>query len=288
MQLSRPTAEIFVPDGTPIIPACGRVTHLGIGAHPDDLEFMAFHGIAACIDHESEWFGGVTCGNGAGSARTGAYAGVSDVEMCGIRRSEQNRAAQLGRYGVMVQLDHASSCLKDSHDGRLRHDLMIILRATRPRVVYTHNLADKHDTHVSVAVAALEAVRSLAPDERPGNMYGCEMWRGLDWMLDQEKIGLDLSGRDDLAAMLNGVFRSQIVGGKRYDLGVNGRRRANATFLDAHAVDGASSVTFAMDLTPLVQDEKLDVVDYVDGFIARFQDDVRSRVKTCLDRGNEN
>ena len=97
-----------------------------------------------------------------------------------------------------------------------------------------------------------------------------------------EKIAHDLSGHEGLADTLNAVFRSQIAGGKRYDLGVNGRRRANATFLDAHTVDGASSVAYAMDLTPLVQDEKLDAADYVDGFIARFRDDVRARLRKSI------
>ena len=54
MDFSRFTAETFVPDGVPSASALGRITHLGIGAHPDDLEFMAFHGIATCFDHESE------------------------------------------------------------------------------------------------------------------------------------------------------------------------------------------------------------------------------------------
>jgi LmbE family N-acetylglucosaminyl deacetylase len=52
--------------------ALARITHLGIGAHQDDLEFMAFHGILACFRmRDDRWFGGVTCTNGAGSSRTG-------------------------------------------------------------------------------------------------------------------------------------------------------------------------------------------------------------------------
>ena len=69
MTLHNPTADIFIPDGLAGDPAIARTTHLGIGAHQDDLEFMAFHGIAACYDSDTEWFGGVTCTNGAGSAR---------------------------------------------------------------------------------------------------------------------------------------------------------------------------------------------------------------------------
>src|SRR3954470_19652229 len=73
MNLHHPTADVFIPDGTALDTALARITHLGIGAHQDDLEFMAFHGIEACYHSDTDWFGGVTCTNGSGSARTGAY-----------------------------------------------------------------------------------------------------------------------------------------------------------------------------------------------------------------------
>jgi len=79
MQFHHSTAEIYVPDGRPVPAALKRVTHLGIGAHQDDLEFMAFHGILACHSSPSRWFGGVTCTNGAGSARAGRFRHFSDA-----------------------------------------------------------------------------------------------------------------------------------------------------------------------------------------------------------------
>ena len=272
-----------MPDGLAESAALARITHLGIGAHQDDIEFMAFHGIIQCYDSESEWFGGVTCTDGAGSARAGAYARFTGEEMRAVRRKEQNTAARIGRYGAMVQLDHPSSAVRDSLESSLVDDLAAILRATRPRVVYTHNPADKHETHVAVAVAAIRAIRVLDPGERPGSVHGCEVWRGLDWMPDDEKIVHNLTGHENLAAALNGVFESQI-GGKRYDLAVAGRRRANATFLESHAVDRADSVAFAMDLTPLALDESLDMETYVDGFIHRFREDVRRKLGARLGR----
>jgi LmbE family N-acetylglucosaminyl deacetylase len=166
----------------------------------------------------------------------------------------------------------------------LRDDLIEVLRATRPRVVYTHNPADKHETHVAVCVAAIQAMRALPLDQRPELVHGCEVWRGLDWICDDEKVVQDLGSHDNLAAALNGAFDSQIAGGKRYDLGVLGRRRANATFLESHASDRAQSVAFAMDLTPLVRDESLDIAEYVDGFIARFREDVISKLQKHLGR----
>ena len=282
MKLHNHTADVFITDGQPPDAALARITHLGIGAHQDDLEFMAFHGIEACFHSDADWFGGVTCTNGSGSARIGAYAKFSDDEMMAVRRDEQRQAAILGRYAAMLQLDYPSGVAKDANDPRLRDDLAAILAAARPRVVYTHNPADKHDTHIAVVVPVIQAIRTLPRELRPEAVHGCEVWRNLDWLPDAEKIVHDVSGHDNLAAALNGVFDSQIAGGKRYDLAVLGRRRANATFFASHGVDHSDALAFAMDLTPLAHDDTLDVVEYVTGFIDRFRADVTAKLRQRL------
>ena len=282
MKLHQAAAEIFVPDGKPLAAALARITHLGIGAHQDDLEFMAFHGILECFANEAKWFGGVTCTNGAGSARTGPYARFTDAQMMAIRRQEQNTAAGIGQFGVMVQLDYPSSAVKSATDPALKNDLKQILAATKPAVVYTHNPADKHDTHIGVVVAALQAMRELPRADRPQKVIGCEVWRNLDWLNDAEKVLMDVSGRDNLAAALNGVFDSQIAGGKRYDLATLGRRASNATFFESHATDRANQLIFGLDLTPVVADESLDIVDFVGGFIDRFHADVKTKLSRRL------
>jgi LmbE family N-acetylglucosaminyl deacetylase len=284
MKLHQSTAEIFVPDGQPVAQALRRVTHLGIGAHQDDLEFMAFHGILNCFTSEKKSFGGVTCTNGSGSSRTGPYANLTDAQMMVIRRGEQNAAAMIGRYGVMLQLDYPSSAVKSPTDTRVKEDLKEILAATRPEIVYTHNLADKHDTHIGVVIAALQAMRELPRNQRPQRVWGCEVWRNLDWLPDTDKVLMDVSGRDNLAAALNGVFDSQIAGGKRYDLATAGRRASNATFFESHATDKATQLIFGMDFTPLVVDETADVADYVCGFIRKFEADVREKLTKRLGR----
>jgi LmbE family N-acetylglucosaminyl deacetylase len=278
MKFHHQSAGIYVPDDAPLEQALKRITHLGIGAHHDDLEFMAFHGIIQCFHSDEQWFGGVTCTNGAGSPRTGVYAGCSDAQMQMIRCREQNAAALLGRYGVMIQLDYPSTSVQ-RRDSSLRGDLTRLLQAASPHVVYTHNPADKHDTHVGVMMAVIDAIRQLPPAERPAQLLGCEVWRDLDWMLDQEKIALDVSNHENLAAALNGLFDSQIAGGKRYDLAVAGRRRANATFFDSHSADQSREVTLAMDLTPLIQNDALSVEEYVCGFAERFLNDVREKIR---------
>ncbi len=284
MKLHHLTSTVLIPDGETEARALRRTTHLGIGAHHDDLEFMAFHGILSCYRKEQEWFTGVTCTNGAGSSRTGRFANFSDEEMRRIRREEQNLAARIGQFGAMIQLDHSSAAVKDFRSTELRDDLIAVLSATLPQVVYTHNLADKHETHIGVAVAAIEAMRLLPQGQRPSAVFGCEVWRDLDWMPDAEKTAHDVGGFDHLAAALNGVFDSQIGGGKRYDLGIIGRRHANATFSDSHAADSSNAIALAMDLTPLITDPSLDIVAFIDGFIERFRDDVRKNLEHRLGR----
>ena len=274
MQLTQPTADLFVPDGVALPEALARTTHLGIGAHQDDLEFMAFHGIEECFGRTEQWFCGVTCTNGAGSPRTGMYAECTDEQMRAIRRVEQRTAAAIGRYGVMLQLDHPSSVVKNPADPSLKNDLLEILRSTRPRVVYTHNPADKHDTHVAVLGAALAALRALPAADQPERVLGCEIWRDLDWLPDQRKVLLNVSWRAHLAAALSGVFDSQIAGGKRYDAAVLGRRRGHATFFESHGVDQAEMLTFAMDLTPLLKQPELSVADYVGKLIEELKTEI--------------
>ena len=67
-------STICIPDSVSMPEALGRVTHLGVGAHQDEREFMAFQGIAECYGSHELWFGGVTCTDGKGSSRNLAYA----------------------------------------------------------------------------------------------------------------------------------------------------------------------------------------------------------------------
>lgn len=282
MKLNNPLADIYIPDDLPLPDALTRTSHLGIGAHQDDLEFMAFHGIEACFGRKDNWFTGVTCTNGAGSPRMGLYGHLTDAEMQRVRRIEQRKAAMIGDYAAMIQLGYSSSIVKDASNPSLKDDLAQIIALSHPKIIYTHNPADKHDTHVAVLVATLNAIRSLPVSDRPEAFYGSEIWRGLDWLPDGAKVLLDVSQHDNISAALSGVFDSQISGGKRYDLAVIGRRKANATFFESHGVDQASQLTFAMDLTPLIKDDTLDLIEFTVRFIDDFRLDVVNKLKARL------
>ena len=277
-----PRARLVIPDGLTGPEAIRRTTHLGIGAHQDDLEFMAFHGILACYDRPDRWFGGVTITDGRGSSRAGKFKDWTDDQIATERTREQDAAAVIGQYSFMAQLGYPSASVRDARETSVRSDLLRILEATRAEVVYLHNLADKHDTHVGCALRCIEALRLLPKVDRPKQVYGCEVWRDLDWLVDAEKTPMPVSLRPELAKALNEVFATQIAGGKRYDLAVIGRRTANATFSQAHATDRETAMQWAMDLTPLILDDALDPLAYVVGFIDRLKNDVTERIRQSL------
>jgi LmbE family N-acetylglucosaminyl deacetylase len=278
MRLSRETSEIYVPDGVEAGAALARTTHLAIGAHQDDLEFMAGEPIIACYQQPDRWFTGVVVTDGRGSPRSGHYANYSDDDMHGVRRKEQRKAAFVGEYAAQVLLDHPSSAVKNGADADPADDLAAVLEATRPEVVYTHNLADKHDTHIGVALKTVAALRQLPAEARPKQLVGCEVWRDLDWMRDEDKLIFDLSDHENLQAALMGVFDSQISGGKRYDLATEGRRRAHATYFQSHGTDHATGLSFGMDMTPLM-DPGVDPTEFVVAYVQGFADEVRDRLR---------
>lgn len=280
MLFSQPDADVFVPAAGDPAEALRRVTHLAIGAHQDDLEIMAHAAISACWDQpQTLAFGGVVVTDGAGSSRTGPYATKSNAEMKAIRRDEQRQAAVLGRYAIQIQLAHPSSEVKSAVESGVVRDLEAILAGCSPSEVILHNPLDKHDTHVAVLMRCLSALRARPAAQRPRRVLGVEVWRGLDWLLDADKVGLDDSPRPELRAQLLEVFDSQIFGGKRYDLATEGRRVANATFHQSHTKDTVNAITWAMDLTPLVQEPDRDVVDYALGYVERLKADVAARIR---------
>ncbi len=272
----------YIPDGTQEQAAISRTTHLAISAHQDDIEFMAYAPIAECFGNQDKWFGAIVVTDGAGSPRSGLYADYTDEQMKEVRIVEQKKAAAIGEYGFLAMLGHPSKAVKDAGNTEIIEELAGLIRKAKPKYLYTHNLADKHETHVATALKVIAALRALPPEERPEKVYGCEVWRDLDWMNDDEKVYLDCGAHPNIMRALSAVFDSQIAGGKRYDLAAEGRRLANATFSASHACDTYSALNYAMNLTPLM-DKKVDIGDYIAGFIDRFKAQVRETIGKFLE-----
>jgi LmbE family N-acetylglucosaminyl deacetylase len=278
MTFKTPGSQLFIPDGAPTEEALARTTYMGVAAHQDDLEIMSFHGIIDCFQRDDKWFAGVIVTNGAGSPRADVYGTFSDADMIEVRAKEQKKAAYVGEYAFQALLHWPSANIKDPADQEPIEELRALLEASQPERIYTHNLADKHDTHVAVTIKVIEACRRLAPEHRPREVWGCEVWRDLDWMSDPDKVVLDCSAHENLQASLLGVFDSQVCGGKRYDLATLGRRRAHATYHESHGVDVSQMLNFGMDLTPLINDPTLKPSDFVHSYLQRFWDEISARI----------
>ena len=268
---------IYILDDLEEQAAVARTTHLAISAHQDDIEFMAYAPIAECFGSSDKWFGAVVVTDGAGSPRSGIYADYTDEEMKEVRVVEQKKAAFLGEYSFLALLGHPSKEVK-AGEPAVVEELASLIRRAKPKYLYTHNLADKHETHVATALRVIAALRLLKPEERPEKVFGCEVWRDLDWLSDNEKIYLDCGAHPNLMRALSAVFDSQIAGGKRYDLAAEGRRLANATFSASHACDTYSALNYAMDLTPLM-DENVDIADFITSAIERFKEQVKEGIR---------
>ncbi len=278
MKFHLETAEAYVPDGLPVEDALRRTTHMCVSAHQDDIEIMAAAPILECFQQKDRWFTGVVVTDGRGSPRAGLYKDYSDEDMRLVRFKEQRKAAALGEYAAQIMLDYPSKIVKDASKKEPVEDLTELFDLARPQTVYTHNLADKHDTHLATALRVITAIRCLEKDKRPDKLYGCEVWRSLDWMMDDDKFPMDLSHHENLQAALLGVYDSQIAGGKRYDLASMGRRRANATYFESHGVDQSTGLSYAMDMTPLILDDTLEPLAYVNELVRRFAEDVAGRL----------
>lgn len=274
-------AVIHVPDGVETIAAAERVTHLCVGAHQDDLEIMAIEGILACYEQRDTWFGGVIVNDGASAPRTGRFAEFSNADMAAKRIEEQKQAADLGQYAIQVLLGYSNDETRDPENPHPVQDIKEVLLATRPEVVYTHNLLDKHYAHVAVTIQTIRAIRELDPADRPSRVIGCEVWRDLDWLVGADKVVMPTNEHSDLQRALLEVFESQLEG-KRYDQAAMGRRVAHATYLDPHENDNVEGAVFGMDLTPLIMDEPIDIKTYALGYVNRLHDAVAHQIDELL------
>lgn len=274
--------ETYIYNGIDIKEAYKKTTQLAIAAHQDDVEFMAIKGILDCFVSTNENFAAVILSDGKSSPRDGKYSNYTNDEMNQVRNKEQKKAAFIGEYSFLELLNYTSEEIKDNKNTKTINKIKDIIQRSNPEIIYTHNLFDKHDTHIAVALKTISAIRSLDKNQRPKKVYGCEVWRSLDWVCDIDKVIFDVSDMQNLSNSLMGVFDSQISGGKRYDLATTGRRLANATYGSSHSTDEYKMASYAVDLTPLIEDDNLDITDFVTNYLNRFKEEIKNNIKKFL------
>lgn len=252
------------------------VKWLCICAHQDDCEIMAVDGILKGYYSKKYSFALVETTDGGGSARTGKFKDYTDEEMKQVRIKEQEAASEIGRYHSLYMLNYSSKEVKDRKNPQITDEYIKIIKYLKPQVIYTHSILDKHPTHIGVALKVIEAVRSLPKNEQPKLFYGCEVWRGLDWIDDEKKIGFDVSRNERLQKQLLDVFESQIAGGKAYTKASIGRRYQNATYYQSHSVDNYKMISYAIDLKPLLDNSHLSIKDFALSFVNDLKDEIAS------------
>lgn len=260
--------DVSVPDGAPLAEALRRTTVLGVGAHPDDLEIGMTAGVLSCIGRSDRWFTGVTCTDGAGGPQLDG-AVMEATELIAVRRNEQRLAARVGCYGAQIQFGYSSANAR-SPEGRsvLAHRLADLVEACSPEVVFTHSLADRHATHVSIALAVVDACRLVPANQRPRHIVGVEIWGSLAWLAKEDRVGLSVDDPTDVAPSLIRSFTSQVAT-KPYAEAARGRWIANATFDESHSLPTNHGTAFAMDLSRLVATPDLDARAFLRGLMAR-------------------
>ena len=254
------------------------VKWLCICAHQDDNEIMTVDGILKGYYSRKYSFALVVTADGGGSARTGEFANYTDEMMKKVRIEEQQEAAEIGKYHSLYLLNYSSKEIKDKDNDYIVNEYIKIIKELKPQVIYTHSILDKHPTHIGVVLKVIKALRSLSKEEQPKLFYGCEVWRGLDWINDDRKIGFDVSRNEKLQKKLLNVFRSQIAGGKAYTKASIGRRYANATYYQSHSVDTYKMISYGIDLKPLLKNPNLPVNEYALSFV----DDLRNEIDSLL------
>lgn len=274
----------YAPGGEAPEDALRRGGSLGVVAHADDLEILGYHGILTAYRDPNAAFVGVVVTNGAGSVRAGRYAELDQDALVEQRRMEQRRAAEIGRYAAVTQLGHPSDALKLLDDRRIDDELLELFRIVRPRVLYTHNLFDRHPSHLAVTLRVLRVLRGLPESERPEQVLGVEVWGDLDWLPAAARVELPVGGEPELEAALLRTFDSQLAA-KRYDLATVGRRLAHATFAASDQADATDRLLLALDLGPLVRAPDFEPLVFAERWIELYQAETRARLEGLLASG---
>lgn len=140
---------------------------LGVGAHPDDLDFMAGGTLAAFAAQGAQVHYLILTDGSSGSSDPSA----DSVELMRVRKAEQDAAAAATGAASSLFLDYTDGKLEITME--LKKDIIRAIRKLKPDVLITFDpsmLYDaprgfiNHPDHRAAAQAALDAVFPLARD----------------------------------------------------------------------------------------------------------------------------
>lgn len=267
--------SIFLPKAR----KTGPVKYLCVCAHPSDCEIMAIDGIQRGYRAQKYSFSCVVTTDGSENERGGKYLKSSDKRMSNVLASEQRKAAELGRYNSVYFMNYKAEEARDQENEDIVAEYIEIIKELKPRIVYTHSLLDRDPTHVCVAVKVINALRKLRKGDQPKVVYGCEMWRDLDWIDKDKIVSFDISKNIRLQRQLISVFKSQIIN-RDYINAAIGRRYVNAAFSRDDKKKEAKLTARAINMTTLLRRKELPIKRYAMSFI----DDLYSEINDSMDR----
>ena len=118
--------------------------------------------ILACFQQQDRWFTGVVVTDGRGSPRTDVYEQYATTRCAWCASMSSAVRPQWADTPPPCCSITPAGPSRTASDRRPIEDLVKLLQTCRPQEVYTHNLADKHDTHVAVTLRTIAAIRSLS------------------------------------------------------------------------------------------------------------------------------
>lgn len=175
---------------------------LGVGAHPDDMDFTASGTISKLIDEGWEGYY-LVCTDGSRGSRAQE---MSHEELAGIRREEQISAGKVLGLRDIIFLDHIDTQLMS--DVRLKEDIVRVIRKLHPKVVVTMDPAFvyttkslwsgkasvNHTDHRAAAEAAMDAVYPMARDR---SIFPNHLAEGLETHITDELWFASFEGKGD-------------------------------------------------------------------------------------------
>lgn len=280
--LLTPNVDVFVPGVAgsasfdQLRRAIAGVTHVVIGAHPDDVEVGAGPAIGHCFEQDQSGLLAVVLTDGRNPPKSGPYRDLGPAEMGQLRTREQRDAAQIGKYRAAVQLCYSSEQLRTERD-LIAADLAALISATRCTDLWSHHFLDRHPTHVASAARTLDAVRLLDDDRRPDRWLGMEVWGSIDALPCSVLEEFDVSEHEALLDAVLGVFESQNRS-KNYPRGVRGRYMAHATFRKSHEENSGSLLCLAVKLHRLLTEHGLTPETWTREVLRLAQEDTLQRL----------
>lgn len=264
------STRIYIPDNKKLETALKRVKHWAIVAHQDDAEIISGH----LLYKKRKDFGVIVLTNGAGSLRSKKTKRLSESKIIEIRNKEQEKAALLGGYSIVIQMNLPSGIVKGKRSRRVAlGELKSYLLGSKAESIVTHSPFDRHETHRSVVGVLIDLFSSIEMRRYPRSILGVEVWGNLDWLPEDEKIYLPIKNPKFVCKLLSS-YRSQNETGKLFHLGTVARMAANATF--SESIEGSEGGHFllAHDLVPFISGNVGQEI------IKQFQLDMVNRLKT--------